>query len=93
MPTYMVSCYECRKEHSTYLPYEDLDAEQLRQIKKGAEFQVYEHNLPKGFEPEASQAEDLSEDGSFTDSEDYRQVCPECGSDYTYDKEGNRIDD
>ena len=45
MPIYMVSCYECGKKHSTYLPYEDLDAEQLCQINEGAEIQVYKQNL------------------------------------------------
>lgn len=93
VPTYNVKCYECSEKHAIDLPYVGLDQEQLAHIDEGDEFQVYEHNLPLGVKPDPEQAKEIEEEGSFTDEEDYRQVCGSCGSDYSYDGDGNRIDD
>jgi hypothetical protein len=66
-----ISCYEdCGRTVEVDLPYVNLDKSQLDAINKGEGFPLKDYNMPAGVP--------FKEDW---DDEDYRVVCPWCGSD------------
>lgn len=80
MSKYDVGCYECGTPMSIFLPYEDLDGEQLALINRGQSFPVRKENICSETSLDQEQNHELVFQGQTTDYEDYRLVCDECGS-------------
>lgn len=80
MSEYNVCCYECGNPIPTFLPYENLDDEQLTLINKGESFPIRKENICSETTLDQEQNHELVFQGQTTDYEDYRLVCDECGS-------------
>lgn len=80
MSQFSVGCYECGAPMDIFLPYVNLDGEQLALINQGQSFAVRKENICSETTLTHEQSHELVSQGQTTDYEDHRLVCDKCGS-------------
>lgn len=97
MPTYHIKCAEgccdCYGKVAVQIPFINLDEEILDAISRGDAFEIRAENLCGEYALSQEQQQELDEDGVTWVTDDYSDVCAGCGSESSFDREGNRIPD
>lgn len=97
MAEYEIDCAEgscdCCGKVTVHIPFVNLDEEILGAISRGDAFEIRAENLCDESILSQEQQHELETDGVTWVTEDYTDICAGCGSESSFDREGNRIPD
>jgi len=97
MPNYEISCAEdscdCYGKVTVSIPFCNLDEEILDAISRGDAFEIRAENLCDESVLSQEQQRELEVDGVTWVTDDFSDICAGCGSESSFDREGNRIPD